>query len=67
MLREKVKRWWHGELLTDDSPHLLVIRIRHHWTARVVHAFFDFFAREWKWSLTFLVALVAVIVAIKKL
>jgi hypothetical protein len=69
---ELIRRWYEGVFVAPDnppdSPVIIVMgRYRRHWTSNAAHYAVDFYLREWKWLLPFLVALVGVVVAIAKL
>ncbi|MFA6312507.1 MAG: hypothetical protein WC681_13580 [Sterolibacterium sp.] len=69
-LRERIKRWWQGELeqLPSGYPILRIVpQYRRHWTSRAAHAVLAFYLKEWRWLLPFLVAVVGALVAIKRL
>jgi hypothetical protein len=69
-LREKIKRWWEGELEPPDRgfPILRVIpQYRRHWTARMVRAVFAFVACEWKWIIGVTIAIVGLVVHLARM
>jgi len=67
-LKEKIAVWYQGVYVPEPpgSP-LLMGHYRRHWSSRALHACVEFYLKEWKWLLPFLVAVVSVIVAIAKL
>jgi len=70
--REKIQRWYEGNYIPPDnrpdSPIVFVLgRYKRHWTSQALHWAVDFYLREWKWLLPFVVAIIGTIVAIAKL
>lgn len=72
-MREAMKRWWAGEYVPPppNDPNSSIIFLspgeyKRHWSSRAAHTLVDFYLKEWKWLLPFLVGLVAAIVALRK-
>ena len=68
----RIKRWYRGTSVRADSARrdsdgivTLSIKsaIRRHWTARATNAVISFLAKEWKWILSFVITILALIVA----
>lgn len=64
----RIKRWYRGTTVRADSARrdsdgtvTLSIKsaLRRHWTARATNAVLSFLAKEWKWVLSFAIAVVA--------
>lgn len=71
-LRKWLKSWWQGEYVPPDNPpgapfFFVFGRYKRNWLSRLTHAAVDFYLREWKWLLMFVVAIVGALIAIKKL
>ena len=64
-----IRRWYEGELLPpDDSvPFRCLLRYNQHLSSRIARIFVEFYLKEWKWLLPFLVGLIGAIAAIAKL
>jgi hypothetical protein len=63
-LREKFIDWYQGEYIPPDNSGnsglvFLIGHYKRHWSSRLVHTLVEFYLKEWKWLLPFLVALVA--------
>lgn len=73
-LSKRVRQWWDGEYVppppNDPNSPIVFLSLGHyrrHWTSRTAHAVVDFYLREWRWLLPFLVGVAAALIAIKKL
>lgn len=71
-LRKRIAKWYQGEYVPPDNPPdspivIVMSHYKRHWTSRAAHASLDFYMREWKWLLPFVVAVVGAMVAIAKL
>jgi hypothetical protein len=69
---EWVRDWYRGEYVPPDNPResmvvLLIEQYRRHWTSRALHRFVEFYSREWRWLLPFIVAVIGAIIAIVRL
>jgi hypothetical protein len=53
-----IKRWYQGKPIESD---FLIGFYKRHWSAQVVHVLVEFYLKEWKWLLPFLVALAALL------
>ena len=64
-----IKRWYHGEEYNISSPILPIpsVRYKRHWSSRLVHILVEFYLKEWKWLLPFLLALIGIILTIIKI
>jgi hypothetical protein len=70
--RERIKGWYEGEYEPPDNPPGGAIvfafgQYRRHWSSRLAHVVVDFYLKEWRWLLPFLVAVISVIAAVAKL
>ncbi len=57
-IKRQIIRWWVGEFIpyeNDPNSIFQIIggRYRRHWSAVALRAAINFFAREWKWCITF--------------
>lgn len=71
-LRDIIKRWYEGEYVPPNNPpdSTLIFVMGHHkrhWSSRFVHTITEFYLKEWKWLLPFIVGLVGAAVAVVKL
>ena len=71
-LHKNIKKWYEGEFVPpDNSPNSRLIFVmghyQRHWSSRVAHVVVDFYLKEWRWLLPFVVGVAGVIVAIAKL
>jgi len=71
-LRERIKRWYVGEYVPpENDPSSGVFFVmghdERHWTSRLTHVAVDFYLKEWRWLLPFLVAVVGAVVGLAKL
>ncbi len=66
-LKEKIALWYEGtyEPEPPGSPFYMGT-YRRHWTSRIVHTCIDFYRKEWKWVLMFVVGVVGLVVALGK-
>lgn len=64
-LKVKITDWYQGTYVPEPpgSPFRMG-SYQQHWTSRLLHVCIDFYLKEWKWLLVFVVSLV---VAIAKL
>jgi hypothetical protein len=67
-----IKNWWDGKYIShenDPSSGFFIIGgyTERHWTSRYAHAAVDFLKTEWKWAIGTVIALIGLLVAIKKL
>jgi hypothetical protein len=65
-----IKRWYQGEHYSISEPYPRIFpgdRYKRHWTSRFAHIFIEFYLKEWKWLLPFLVGLLGVVLAIIKM
>jgi hypothetical protein len=67
-----IQHWYQGEYIppnnSPNSPVFVVMgRYRRHWSSNFIHIMVEFYYKEWKWLLPFLVALCGVMVAIARL
>jgi hypothetical protein len=66
-MRKFIKRWYQGEEYNISTPALPIfpgVRYRRHWSSRFAHILVDFYLKEWKWLLPFLLALSGIILTI---
>ena len=66
-LKQKIATWYQGTYVPEPpgSPFLMGSYQRH-WSSRMLHMCIDFYLKEWKWLLPFVVAVVSAVVAIVK-
>jgi len=67
-----IKRWYEGEYVPPDKqPDSTLIFVtghyKRHWSSCIIHTIAEFYLKEWKWLLPFIVALVGVTIAVAKL
>lgn len=62
-----IKQWYQGKEYNISTSELLVfpgIRYKRHWTSQVAHIIVDFYLKEWKWLLPFIVGFSALLLKI---
>ena len=69
---ESIKNWYKGKYISPEERSGSEIKFvlgmyEKHWTAKLVCAIIAFCLKEWKWLLPFIVSLIAILIAIKKL
>jgi len=71
-IKQKVNKWYQGEFTSNAKPNGMggfetPDALTRHWTSRYLHIVVDFWRKEWKFILTFILLLIGTIIAIKKL
>jgi hypothetical protein len=71
-IQQRVKKWYQGEYIPpDNSPNSPVFFVngdyRRHWTSRLVHTAAEFYSKEWKWLLPFILGTIGTGLAVAKL
>jgi hypothetical protein len=62
--------WYDGKHIPNDPNSPLVFaggRHQRHWTAKVASVLVGFWLREWKWVIGTVLALIGIIIALKKI
>jgi hypothetical protein len=65
-----IKQWYHGEEYNISTPVLQIIpgiRYKRHWSSRFVHVLVEFYLKEWKWLLPFLLGIIGIVLTIVKI
>ena len=63
-VKQTILRWYEGPPIPQDPDFICVLgRYRRHWSSRLAHAVVEFYLKEWKWLLPFLVLLFGTMVA----
>jgi len=65
-MRQIIKRWYDGKYIPPDNPPdssviFLMGHCDRHWSSRLAHTLVEFYFEHWKWLLSFLVALSALL------
>jgi hypothetical protein len=58
-----IKQWYQGEEYNISTPTLPIfpgIRYKRHWSSRFAHILVEFYLKEWKWLLPFLLGLITI-------
>lgn len=63
--RQRLSKWWHGELKVWDTPGVFGFHTERHWTSTAARNVASFYMRHWQWVWSTLIALVALVVSIK--
>lgn len=67
-MKKVILHWYEGEYIPEPPNSLcLTGRFKRHWTSSFTHTIFDFYIKEWKWLLLFIVAVISAFIAIIKL
>lgn len=66
-LKERIREWYHGPFETFDSAHIIGGFHNPHWTARIVRTLVEFWLEHWKWIITTVLAIIALVIAAKKI
>ena len=57
-----IKRWYEGEEYQIPEKWIVPgIRYKRHWSSRLAHRLIEFYLKEWKWLLPFLLGLITVL------
>ncbi len=63
-----IKRWYQGEYYSLSNQGIFPgNRYKRHWSSRLAHTLIEFYLKEWKWLLPFIVSLIAILIALKEL
>jgi len=62
-----IREWYEGLYIKElpGSPFILG-RYQRHWTSNVAHKILEFYSKEWKWLLPFIVGLISLFIALNK-
>lgn len=70
-MRQKIKAWYEGEYIPGQrDPHASFWEMgyyRRHWTARFASWLLSFWLREWKWIIGTVLAIIGLIIGLRKL
>ena len=70
-LRDVISDWWNGEFVApENDPSSGLVFVGHHqkhWTSKAAHFVINFWLSHWKWIIGTALALVALIMQMKRL
>jgi|HubBroStandDraft_4_1064222.scaffolds.fasta_scaffold4747708_1 hypothetical protein len=62
-----IRDWWEGAPRESSHGFVFLNGTTRHWTSKWAHAFVGFLKTEWKWVVATVLAIIGLLIALKKL